>query len=97
LSSVAREFPASSWAYLAPNNPNFTTKGTKERQKKFFFIPFVFFVYFVVQTFKRSIAAIIGRKLISFFLFELTDDNKIRQGDGLFTKRVLAAGGIKGQ
>jgi hypothetical protein len=42
-------------------NSGFTTKDTKgmqERQKKFFFIPFVFFVYFVVQTFKMRIYAL---------------------------------------
>jgi hypothetical protein len=32
----------------------------------------------------------IGRKLTSSFLFELTDDNKIRQWDGLFEKKVSA-------
>jgi hypothetical protein len=40
------------------SNSNFTTKdtkGAKKRQKKFFFIPFVFFVSFVVQTFKMRI------------------------------------------
>jgi hypothetical protein len=34
--------------------------------------------------------AIIGRKLMSvFFLFELTDDNKTRQWDGLLTRLNL--------